>query len=63
MSTFKIQGYFVDILARKIFYGEVAVDAGKIISIQKLQTTNNKQQTTNYILPGFIDSQDRKSVV
>ena len=56
MSSFKIQGNIVDILAKEIFYGEVAVDAGKIISIQKLQTTNIKQQTTNYILPGFIDS-------
>ena len=56
MSTFKIQGNIVDILAREIFYGEVAVDAGKVTSIQKLQTPNSKQQTTNYILPGFIDS-------
>ena len=56
MSTFKIQGNIVDIPAREIFYGEISVEEGKIISIQKLPTTNHKPQTTNYILPGFIDS-------
>lgn len=56
MSTFSISGNIVDIFKKEIFYGEVVIENGKITSIQKLQTTNNKLQTTNYILPGFIDS-------
>ena len=56
MSTFKIQGNIVDIPAREIFYGEVSVDEGKIISIQKLHIPDYKLPITNYILPGFIDS-------
>jgi len=56
MNTFKIQGNIVDILAKNIFYGEISVEKGRIVSIQKTQTTDDKPQTTNYILPGFIDS-------
>ncbi len=57
MSTFKIQGNIVDISGKKIFYGEVSVDAGKITSIQKkIPTTSHKPQTPNFILPGFVDS-------
>src|SRR6187397_2228366 len=62
MMSFKIQGNIVDILAKHIFYGEVTVEKGKIISIQELSTDNpqgpvDKQRTTNnFILPGFIDS-------
>jgi adenine deaminase len=55
MSTFKIQGNIVDIPARRIFYGEVTVENGKISSIKSL-TQNSKPETPNYILPGFIDS-------
>lgn len=56
MNSFKIQGNVVDILTREIFWGEVNVTDGKIISIKSLPTTNHKLQTTNFILPGFIDS-------
>ena len=62
MSSFKIQGNIVDILARDIFYGELTVIEGKISSIERLPTENSlqgpagKPQTPNYILPGFIDS-------
>jgi adenine deaminase len=56
MGTFKIQGNIVDISAKKIFYGEVSIADGKILSIKPLSTTNLKPPTTNYILPGFIDS-------
>jgi len=34
----------------------VIVEGSKITSIKKLPTVNSKQQTENYILPGFIDS-------
>lgn len=54
MSSFSITGNIVDIPARRIFYGEVVVENGRIISIQ---TTSNEQQTNKqFILPGFIDS-------
>ncbi len=56
MGSFKIQGNIVDIPAKHIFYGEVTVEDGKIFEIKNLPTTNDKLQTTNFILPGFIDS-------
>ena len=56
MSTFKIQGNIVDILAREIFYGEVTVGDGKIVFINELPTQNPRPKTQNFILPGFIDS-------
>ncbi len=61
--NFKLRGNIVDIPAKRIFYGEVTVENGKILSIHELQTSNPKHilsvaegQTSNYILPGFIDS-------
>jgi adenine deaminase len=56
MSSFKIEGNIVDIPAKHIFYGEVSVEKGKIVSIKQLPTQNPKHQTPNFILPGFIDS-------
>ncbi len=56
MSTFSITGNIVDIFNKEIFYGQVTAENGKITDIQKLPTTNYQQQTTNFILPGFIDS-------
>ena len=63
MKSFKIQGNIVDIPAKNIFYGEIAVENGKILSIRDISTPNPKPQTSNlptgqagYILPGFIDS-------
>jgi adenine deaminase len=56
MNSFKIQGNIVDILARNIFYGEVTVEKGKIVSIQTLPTDNGQRTTNNFLLPGFIDS-------
>jgi adenine deaminase len=56
MSAFKIAGNIVDILNKTIFYGELSIEDGKIISVQKLSIENQKPKTENYILPGFIDS-------
>ena len=56
MSVFKLRGNIVDIFNKAIFPGEVTIENGKIALIQKLPNTNYKLQTTNYILPGFIDS-------
>jgi adenine deaminase len=56
MNSFKIQGNIVDIKAKNIFYGEVTVEDGKIAYIIELPTQSTKQQTQNFILPGFIDS-------
>jgi len=51
-----ISGNIVDIFNKQIFYGEVTIDNGKIITIQKLSTPPFQLSTSNYILPGFIDS-------
>ena len=56
MNSFKITGHIVDIPAKNIFYGEVTVENGKIVSINKLPSNNEQRTTGNYILPGFIDS-------
>ena len=56
MNAFTIPGNIVDIFNKEIYYGEVTVEKGKIVTIQKFPTTNQKPKTKNYILPGFIDS-------
>ena len=56
MGTFKIAGNIVDIPARNIYYGEVSVENGKIVSINELPTANCQMPTANFLLPGFIDS-------
>jgi adenine deaminase len=47
----QIQGQIVDIQNRRIYTGEITVEAGKIISI-----TEKNHDVKSYILPGFIDS-------
>jgi adenine deaminase len=66
MNLYSIQGQVVDIFNREIFYGEVSIENGKIIAIQKLPVDDGQPTTDNpqgpagaqqhYILPGFIDS-------
>src|SRR5688572_27235416 len=52
MSSFSIYGNLVDIHQQKIYPSEILVESGKIKSI----TSNLKLQTSNYIVPGFIDA-------
>lgn len=54
MNSFTLQANIVDIPARKIFWGEVSVSDGKIISIKNLP--GGQQANAPYIIPGFIDS-------
>jgi adenine deaminase len=56
MNSFKIQGHIVDIFNQQIFYGEVVVAEGKIITIQQLPVINDQPSTINFIIPGFTDS-------
>ncbi|HKZ64924.1 MAG TPA: adenine deaminase [Chitinophagaceae bacterium] len=61
MSSFSITGNLVDIHQQKIYPAEITISNGKIVTITKLviATANNVKQeakTSNYILPGFIDS-------
>ncbi len=49
--TFSIEGNIVDVLNQVIFKGIINVERGIIKSIVKKDTSS-----TNYILPGFIDS-------
>ena len=53
MNNFKVEGNFVDILGREIFYAEVIVSDGKIASVKKI---NEQKPDVPFILPGFIDS-------
>lgn len=58
------RGNIVDIFNSRIFPGEIEVENGKIIAVSETsnQETSNinpdsyRDQTSNYILPGFIDS-------
>ena len=46
-----LQGQIVDILNKRIFKGEVAIEHGKITSI-----TEKNHNVNHYILPGFVDA-------
>jgi len=50
-SNFTIAGNIVDIVARKIFKGEIEVKEGRIFSIKELEDAPDC-----YILPGLVDS-------
>lgn len=52
MFSFSISGNLVDVHQKKIYPAEIKVENGKIVSIN----SNLKLQTSNYILPGFIDA-------
>ncbi len=49
----KITGMIVDVVGKKIFPGEIAVENGRIISVKELPKEATKDQ---YILPGLIDA-------
>ena len=53
INTHKLTGNIVDILKKEIFFGEVIVENGIIIKINKV---SEKVAAASYILPGFIDS-------
>lgn len=53
MSNFKVEGNFVNILGRNIFYAEVAIVDGKIASVEQIA---DQKSGVPFILPGFIDS-------
>ncbi len=51
--NFTIKANIVDIENKKIFYGELQIDNGKIIAINELE---NQKKDAPFILPGFIDA-------
>jgi adenine deaminase len=53
-SNFSIKGNIVDIRREKIFAGELIVENGKVNNI--ISSSNEKDNSLPYILPGFIDS-------
>ena len=57
MNSFTIAGNIVDIPAQHIFYGEVIVEDGKIVSIKPLPTTNNKPQTHIFAITNSFTKQ------
>src|SRR5688572_5379146 len=53
-SEFVIQGNIVAITEKRIFYGEISIENGKIRSVKELNGEAKEGQP--YITPGFIDS-------
>jgi len=53
MVSFFESGNIIDIFQKSIFYGQVEVGNGKIVSIQNL---GEEKENEKFILPGFIDS-------
>ena len=51
--NFTLLGNIIDIEEKKIFFGEVEVSNGKIVSIKEIDT---QQEDASFILPGFIDA-------
>ena len=47
----KLQGQIVDIKNKRIYKGEVTIEAGKIASIEE-----KEHDVNHYILPGFVDA-------
>jgi adenine deaminase len=56
MATFSIKGNIVQIEKKEIFYGEVGISEGKIISIAPINPPPAGGDGGGFILPGFIDS-------
>lgn len=54
MASFSISGQFVDIQQQKIYPAIIKVQDGRILSIKEIM--NTELLSSNYILPGFIDS-------
>ncbi len=57
--SFKITGNLVDIWKKSIYPAEISVENGKIKKITPLDSSSSvisQLQSTNFILPGFIDS-------
>ncbi|MEO6548845.1 MAG: adenine deaminase [Ferruginibacter sp.] len=52
----RISGNIVDIINRQIYFGEIIIVDGLIVSIVKKELPNNLPQSPAFILPGFIDS-------
>lgn len=53
MNSFSIKGRIVDIIKKKIFPGEIMIEAGKIRSVKEI---NEPGEMENFILPGFVDA-------
>jgi adenine deaminase len=47
----KLQGNIVDIQNKRIYKGEIIIEAGKIVSV-----TEKDHDANHYILPGFVDA-------
>src|SRR6185312_11701477 len=47
------EGNIIDIKKRKIFYGVLEIEAGKILSVMEI---TNQRDDAPFVLPGFIDA-------
>ena len=53
MNTY--QGHIVDAVSREIFDGELVVDDGRIVQVNRCELPGDEKQWP-YLMPGFIDS-------
>ena len=51
MKKYKISGNIVDVIACRIFKGQLTIENGKIVSIEPCENVENQ-----FIIPGFIDA-------
>ena len=51
----KYQGHIVDAVHREIFDGELVVDDGRIVQVNRCELSEDEKQWP-YLMPGFIDS-------
>ena len=53
MKTY--QGHIVDAVSREIYDGELVVDDGRIVQVNRCELPGDEKQWP-YLMPGFIDS-------
>lgn len=51
----KIEGNIVDLIKSRIYYGELAVEGGIILSVEAIGD-GRERPDANYLIPGFVDS-------
>lgn len=54
MKKYKVKGNIIDVLARKIYLGEIQIVNGRISKVTSLK--DGKMQKERYIMPGMVDA-------
>jgi adenine deaminase len=56
MGSFSVKGQLVDVHIQKIYPAEVVVKEGQIFSVRPLEDDSSGDNSSGFIMPGFIDS-------